>query len=141
MAVMKAVFDTNILIDYLNGIPQAREEMERYPYIAISAITWMEVMVGADESETISVRAFLSRFSLIQIDADISERTILLRRKHGIRLPDAIIRATAQSLDALLVTRNTKDFPENEPGIRVPYRIGQPSSSSSPFFQKEKGGI
>jgi predicted nucleic acid-binding protein len=40
-----------------------------------------------------------------------------------IRVPDAIILATARVESLLLVTRNTRDFPADLPGIRVPYRI------------------
>jgi hypothetical protein len=39
------------------------------------------------------------------------------------KLPDAIIWASAQANAMLLVTRNTKDFPATDPGVRVPYRI------------------
>ena len=38
-------------------------------------------------------------------------------------VPDAIILATARVENLILVTRNTKDFAADEPGIRVPYRI------------------
>jgi predicted nucleic acid-binding protein len=38
------------------------------------------------------------------------------------KLPDAIIWAAAQSEDRILVTRNTRDFPAEDPGVRVPYR-------------------
>ena len=37
-----ALFDTNILIDHLNAIPQAREEIERFDSRAISIITWID---------------------------------------------------------------------------------------------------
>ena len=53
---------------------------------------------------------------------DVTEQAVALRREHRIRLPDAIIWATARASGALLVTRNTKDFPANDPGIRVPYQ-------------------
>ena len=46
-----------------------------------------------------------------------------IRRAQRIRLPDAIIRASARSESALLVTRNSKDFPADEPDVRVPYRL------------------
>ena len=46
--MVKALFDTNILIDYLNAVPQARAELSLHPDKAISIITWMEVMVGAE---------------------------------------------------------------------------------------------
>jgi predicted nucleic acid-binding protein len=36
---------------------------------------------------------------------------------------DAIILATAQSRGRVLITRNTKDFPAEMPGIRVPYTL------------------
>ncbi len=41
MGRKNSLFDTNILIDYLSGIPQARAELERYSRRAISIITWM----------------------------------------------------------------------------------------------------
>lgn len=51
----------------------------------------------------------------------IAERAVAIRREHRMRLPDAIIWASAQSQGALLVTRNSNDFPPEEPGVRVPY--------------------
>jgi len=36
---------------------------------------------------------------------------------------DAIIYATAQQEDCLLVTRNTKDFPSDLPDVRCPYTL------------------
>lgn len=120
---MKALFDTNILIDYLNGIEQAREEFERFPEILISIITWTEVMVGTKPEEEAAVRRFLARFKQVPIDQDIAERAVIIRRKTRIRLPDAIIQASAELENALLVSRNTKDFPESEPWVRVPYKL------------------
>jgi len=46
-----------------------------------------------------------------------------LRRKHRMRLPDAIIRASAQTRDMLLITRKTKDFPAGDPSVRAPYQL------------------
>ena len=43
---MKGLFDTNILIDYLAGIDEARRELALYRSSLISVITWMEVLVG-----------------------------------------------------------------------------------------------
>ena len=45
--MVKALFGTNILIDYLNAVPEARAELSLYAEKAVSIITWMEVMVGA----------------------------------------------------------------------------------------------
>lgn len=121
--MVKALFDTNILIDYLNAEPQARAEIQRYSDKAISVVTWMEVMVGAEPAVEPATRAFLDDFDLLGVDEKVAEGAVRLRRKSRIRLPDAIIWATAQANSMLLVTRNTKDFPANEPGIRSPYKL------------------
>lgn len=121
---MKALFDTNILIDYLNGIEAAREELALYSQPLISSISWMEVMVGAgNDAEEIQLRAFLTRFSVIPVSVEVSEKAVALRRQHRMRLPDAIIWASAFHESCLLVSRNSKDFPADHPNVRVPYRL------------------
>lgn len=118
-----ALFDTNILIDHLNAVPQARKELDRFENRAISIITWMEVMVGADADLVEPTRLFLDGFEVIALDDAIANRAVELRRAHRIKLPDAVIWATAQTTGRLLVTRNTKDFPPDDPGIREPYAL------------------
>ncbi len=120
---MRALLDTNILVDYLNGMDAAREEMDRYREPLISPITWMEVMIGAESAEEDAVRAFLGRFVQVPVDRTVAEGAIAIRRQHRIRLPDAIVWASARRENALLVTRNTRDFPADAPGVRVPYRL------------------
>jgi predicted nucleic acid-binding protein len=121
---MKALFDTNILIDYLNGIPAAKKELDLYESHAVSIVTWMEVMSGGDAALADVTRAFLNRFSSIPIGDEIAERAVKLRREHRLKLPDAIILATSLETGLLLVTRNTRDFGGKMPGIRHPYRVG-----------------
>jgi predicted nucleic acid-binding protein len=121
--MVKALFDTNILIDYLNAVQPARAELQRYSDKSISVITWMEVMIGADPKVEPATRSFLSGFDLLGVDEAVAEEAVQLRRNHRIRLPDAVIWATARANSMLLVTRNTKDFPASDPGIRAPYKI------------------
>jgi predicted nucleic acid-binding protein len=121
---MKVVIDTNILVDYLHGLPQAREELAHYSRPGISLITWMEVMIGArDNNEEAILRGFLGGFETLPITDTVAHRAVVLRRSDRIRLPDALIWATAQSSNRLLATRNTRDFSASDPGIRVPYQI------------------
>lgn len=119
--MVKALFDTNVLIDYLNGVDEAAAELSRYAGKAISMITWMEVLAGTAPEEEAAVRAWLLSFEVLPLDAAVAERAVALRKARCIRLPDAVIWATAQVHSLLLVSRNTKDFPETEPGVRVPY--------------------
>ncbi len=121
--MVKALFDTNILVDYLNAVPKARIELRRYTERAVSIITWMEVMVGAAEDVEDATRSFLSTFEVIALDGEIAERAVNLHRDHRIKLPDAVIWATAQTRAMLLVTRNTRDFAADDPGIRMPYKL------------------
>jgi predicted nucleic acid-binding protein len=70
-----------------------------------------------------ALRAFLLRFDVEPLTADVASEAVSLRRTHGIGPPDAVIWATSRVNECLLVTRNTSDFPADDPGIRVPYRI------------------
>jgi predicted nucleic acid-binding protein len=121
--MVKALFDTNILIDFLNGVPEARAEISRYRSVAISVVTWMEVRAGAPAQEDGATRDFLESFERIAIDDTIAEAAVAIRRARRIRLPDALIQATAETGAMLLVTRNERDFPAEAPGVRIPYRI------------------
>lgn len=119
---MKALFDSNILMDYLNGVDAARVEIERHPVRLISAVTWMEVLAGVrNEEEEDVVEMFLRDFKVVDITRRIARDAVTLRQQHRVKLLDAIIWASARVESALLVTRNTKDFPKDDPGVRVPY--------------------
>jgi len=107
---MKACFDTNIVIDALNGLEEADQEYRRYERVLISRITWMEVLIGAKNDEA-SLRDFLEKqFEIVPLEIQVAEEAVQLRRSHPLRLPDAIIWATARVNQAVLVSRNTKDF-------------------------------
>ena len=117
------MFDTNILIDHLRGIEAARDELARYTDKAISLITWMEVLLGTSDPHRPATRAFLDSFTRIEIDPRVAERAVALRQAQRIKLPDAIVWASAQVHGRLLVTRDTKGFPPGDPGIRMPYTV------------------
>ena len=121
---VKAVFDTNVLVDYLNGVPAAAQLCDRYSTRLVSVVTWMEVLIGAaNETEEGVIRSFLGGFQVAELDRATAEEAVRLRRDRKIRLPDAVIWATARCRDALLVTRSTRDFPQDDPGVHVPYRL------------------
>ncbi len=119
---MKALFDTNILIDYLNGVPAAETLVDKTRHRMVSVVTWMEVLAGAKTAEEEDViEMFLRDFKLVDISRFIARGAVALRKTRRLRLPDAIILATAQHESAVLITRNTKDFPAGDPGVHVPY--------------------
>lgn len=123
MVSTPVLFDTNILIDYLRGVPQARAECDRHSDRGVSIISWMEVMAGSTEANEADARLFLLNFYTLPVGADVAERAFMLRRTSRNKLPDAIIQATAEGAGRVLITRNTRDFPAGTPGVRIPYTL------------------
>jgi predicted nucleic acid-binding protein len=122
VAPVKALFDTNILIDYLKGVEAAQAELALHRERLISIVTWMEVLAGArGEAEEDVIDLFLRDFRVVEPTRRMAREAVAIRRTTRVRLPDALIWATARAESALLVTRNTKDFPVSDPGVRVPY--------------------
>ena len=120
---MKALIDSDVLLDFLDGFSPAATELARYRERCISIISWMELMAGAKTSaEEETRRGFLNHFRVLPLTPEVAEEAVLLRRQHRLKLPDAIIWATAVTENCLFVSRNKKDFPANQPGVRFPYR-------------------
>lgn len=120
--------DANILIDALLEHDPAHREMTRIAASGsrmwISRMAWIEVLSKGSDMIVRDALQFLGRFGLDEIDDEISHRAAALRRERPrLKSPDAIILATAQIRGRVLVTRNTKDFPAEMPGIRIPYTI------------------
>jgi predicted nucleic acid-binding protein len=80
------------------------------------------VLVGTKAGLEAATRKFLSSFERIELTERIADKAVALRAGN-ISVPDAIILASAQIENLILVTRNTKDFTPDAPGIRVPYRL------------------
>ena len=117
-------FDSNILIDALNGDPIGHAEIAKVARPWISRVTWIEVL-SKDRGATLrNIEIFLGGFSIDELDARIASHAAALRRERPrLKLPDSVILASAQVNHRILVTRNTKDFPAEMPGIRVPYTL------------------
>jgi predicted nucleic acid-binding protein len=107
----KALIDSNVIIDI------AKERLSvavlsGFEECAISVITYMETLGFPfdNEIERKKIEAILSCFEIVYIDEKIANMTIQIRQSHKIKLPDAIIAATAMVSNQTLITRNTKDF-------------------------------
>lgn len=116
-------FDTNILIDWLFDRAPAIAELSRYPRHRISRIVWTELLAGEAAETREEVRALLRPFEVVELDERTARLAADIRYRQRMKLLDAMILATAQVNGAILVTRNTRDFPASMPGIRVPYTL------------------
>lgn len=116
-------FDTNILIDWFKDFPQPQVEFARYNQHRISRIAWTEVLAGEPPETRDYLRELMTPFEVVEVDARIARAAAGIRYRTGMKLFDALILGTARVNEAILVTRNTRDFPATMPGIRVPYTL------------------
>jgi len=109
------LFDTNALIYYLAGealrvksLFQSLKERGELP--AVSVISQIELLSIDDEAKLVKVRALLGAVRVCGLEDSIIEESARIRRKCKLKLPDAIIAATALVYDYAVVTRNKEDF-------------------------------
>ena len=101
------VLDTNIVLYYLGGKIAGFLPLGKY---LVSVITEIELLSypGLNSDEENQIISFLSHITVVGLESNIKNRAIGLRKKYKLKLPDAIIVATAQSVDAILLTNDTK---------------------------------
>jgi predicted nucleic acid-binding protein len=105
--VLKRVLDTNAILYFLGG--KLSHPLPTGQYF-ISVISEMELLSYPllDESALSKIEAFLSEITIISLSESVKKLAIALRREHQLKLPDAIVAATALSLGATLVTNDAK---------------------------------
>jgi len=103
--VADVLVDTDIFIDHLRGAAEVKVRGNRLHY---SVITRAELFAGNTASDLVST--LLGPFREVAVDRQIAERAGRIRRESGVRLPDALIAATAIEGKLSLFTRNRSDF-------------------------------
>ena len=117
MATGTMLLDTDVLIDFLRGRPEARDFLLTLPReTAVSVVTVAELHVGVREgAERQALDDLLATFRVLPLDADAARRGGLLRRdygkSHGVGLIDALIAAIAQTHNLPLATLNRRHYP------------------------------
>lgn len=108
--------DTNAGIDFLNGklptasaawIQQALVEQR----LVLSVIVRIELLSWLGSTAAMQpIEEFIAAGLVLPLDEQVIQQTIRLRQQHRIKLPDAIIAATALAHGLPLLTRNLSDF-------------------------------
>jgi len=113
--------DTNAVIDYLGDkLPDKGSLlMDKLP-ITISIVTRIEVLgwYGINDDQLKRLTSFMEDAIIYPLEDVYVERTIQLRQQYKIKLPDAVIAATALVEGLALITRNMGDF-KNIAGLKV----------------------
>ncbi len=121
MSGNKLLLDTNIILYYLSGdgkLGPLLEESDLY----ISIITEIELMgySGFKKEDLEDVQKFLSFCTVRRLNERVKDQAIQLRRKNKLKLPDAIILATALVYEIPFLTAD-KDFKKIKSGQIVIY--------------------
>lgn len=123
MAKPYYLIDSNTIIDYLSGrLPQSGMSFMNDVIDAVanlSVITKIEVLgFDAPEEDDELLTEFMNESVVLYLTEEIVEECIAIRKETSIKLPDAIIAATAVVYGMELITRNTSDF-KNVGGLPV----------------------
>ncbi len=109
--------DTDVYIEYFKGKADAKSLFDKIGVsnLAISAVTVMELYYGAlNARELGKIKEAISTLRMIIIGSEVCQKAIDLMERysksHGLRIPDALIAATAISHSSPLLTYNSRDF-------------------------------
>ena len=99
------ILDTNAVIYLQNG--QLAEPLADEHY-GISIITEIELLSfpGLSDKDEKLLRKFFQEIAVLPLDEDVKQHTVSLRRRCRMKMPDAIICATAIAHDAVLLTND-----------------------------------
>jgi len=106
------LIDTNVVIDFSHGIFSENskkfvaEILNKKPFI--SAITQIELLGFSIVPP--QIEKFVQYASIFGINDKVIQETIKIRKQYRIKLPDALIAATAKVNNLVLLTRNINDF-------------------------------
>jgi len=119
-----ALIDSNIII-YLSKQELSLDFIDKFDDLSISVITYMEILgyEFQNQEEEKYIQELLELFRVLYIDKVIADTAINIRKKRKIKLPDAIIAATAVSKDIHLITRNIDDFKNTGVKLIDPFQI------------------
>lgn len=113
------LIDTNVVIGYLDGKIDSDGMSFMHPIIDttpnISIINKIEILrFNTSENDYKMLLSFVEASNVLNLTEDIIQTTISICKLTKIKLPDAIIAATALAHNLILITRNTADFKKIE---------------------------
>ena len=117
----KVLLDSNIIIYLSKGSLDIDEILIDYDEFFISIITYMEVLgfqFDNQEGKEL-IEQLLEQFVIIHLDMEIAQEVISIKQKKKIKLPDAIIFATAKKNDCDLMTHNIDDFKNIDETVKI----------------------
>jgi len=113
---MRYALDTNSILYYLKNQKNLNKHfvsiVQGSRPINLSVIAKIELFSYPElqDDEAKKIQGFIKDFRIDELDNVIVNQTIKIRKKYKLKLPDAIIVATALENNLILATHNTKNF-------------------------------
>ena len=116
---MKLFLDTNIVIYFLKGVVEAIDLIRNAERLAISFITEIELLCyDVKDEEKRNIKKFLDSIDIYYPDSEISINSADIRKKTGLKLPDAIICAQSHRNNFILATAD-KEILKNKNSFKM----------------------
>ena len=119
----KGIYDSNVIILFSKGKIDIKMLSSKYDQVYASIITFIEVYAFdfEDKDEMALVDRFFKNVEIIEVNAEIADQTIIYRKSKTkkIKLPDAIILASAKVVGADLITNNYSDFQSVDSSVNL----------------------
>lgn len=121
MSGKNALLDSNVFIYISQKQLDFEKLLAHYDNFYTSVISKMEVLGYNFDSqqEKEIVENLFKEIEILNLNEDIVNNVIETRKKRKIKLPDAIVYATASTNDIDLITRNVDDFKNIDKNIKV----------------------
>ena len=112
MSGTKGLLDSNVIIDAVKNKILIEDILNHYDSIYISIITYVEVLGFRFENEEdkSAIQNLLSMIEIVKLGKSIADIAVDIRTFSKMKLPDALILATAKYLEADLITSDIDDF-------------------------------
>ena len=116
---MRVVLDTTFIIDHLRGLPAAGAWLDRAmaagDRLFVTEVIVCEAWAGAAREDDPALRGLLGPLEFVSPGPDQARvagrwRAAARTKGRALGLADALIAASADAMDAAVLTRNARDF-------------------------------
>lgn len=121
MSGNRGLLDSNVIIDASKNIVDSDDLTNRFDELHTSIISYIEVLgyQFEDEEEKELILNILKSIPVVNLNMEIADIAIEYRKRRKIKLPDALILATAKYINAELITRDVSDFSNIDESVNI----------------------
>jgi hypothetical protein len=117
----KGLLDSNVIVDASKGIISPQDIINGYDFLYASVINYVETLgyKFADNEEKVIIEQIFNIIEIVELNKEIADIAIEYRKKKKIKLPDALVLATAKYINADLLTSDIADFQNIDKSVKI----------------------